>query len=101
VTGLVRRGARPGQLAALDAAVQADVAAGVSAARALDGRARELAGGGRLTDGPLVPPLSTAPGAAAEFTNVTPANNGDVRPATPTTVGGGAPTPRPLPPRRP
>jgi hypothetical protein len=70
VTSLVRRGARPGQLAALDAAVQADVAAGVPAALALDGRTRELADGGRLSDGPLVAPLSTAPGRGLGVTDV-------------------------------
>jgi hypothetical protein len=61
VTSLVRGGARASQLAALDAAVQADVAAGIPAGQALDGRARELADAGRLSPGPLVAPLSPAP----------------------------------------
>jgi hypothetical protein len=103
VTTLVRRGARSAQLVALDAAVQADVAAGWTAATALDGRARELADGGRLSAGPLVPPLSTAPGAgvADVLQGVdAPSLGGPTR----TNTNGGstpAPTPPRLPPRRP
>jgi hypothetical protein len=104
VTTLVRRGARPGQLAALDAAVQADVAAGVTPARALDGRTRELADGGRLTDGPLVAPLSTAPGGAVgdvvENRGGRPGLDRPVPTGTTEPTSTTPPTPRP-PPRRP
>jgi hypothetical protein len=107
VTTLVRRGVRPGQLAGLDAAVQADVAAGVPAARALDARARGLAEAGWLAEGPLVAPLSPAPaavGAAGDLPASTPGRPGTPVTPPPTTTGGPTSTPTPpprLPPRRP
>jgi hypothetical protein len=103
VTALVRRGARPGQLAALDAAVQADVATGVPAALALDGRARELADVGRVTDGPLVAPLSPAPGGFGAAAEDLRGGFGPSAPGKPTNTNTGGTTPPPVrqPPRRP
>lgn len=51
VTALLRRGARPQQLVALDSAVRTDVASGVPAAAALEARARTLTGGLLLAPG--------------------------------------------------
>lgn len=103
VTALVRRGARPGQLAALDAAVQADVAAGVPAALALDGRARALADAGRVADGPLVAPLSPAPGGVGTGVADVRGGFGPSAPGKPTstTNGGTSQPPVRQPPRRP
>jgi hypothetical protein len=101
VTALVRRGARPGQLAALDAAVQADVAAGVPAGRALDARARELAGGGRLTAGPLVPPLSPDPRLGVTTTDALAGERPGGIPKPAGASGGETPPPPRQPPRRP
>jgi len=101
VTGLVRRGARPAQLAALDAALQSDVAAGIPAAVALEGRVRELADGGRLSDGPLVAPLSPAPAGVGAFGDVVDVrSNGGMSapaaaPTTTNTQAGGTPPRRP------
>ncbi len=79
VAGLLRRGARPAQLVALDSAVRADVAAGVPAAASVESRARTLAGG------LLLPPLGV------------PGVGGASSPTTMGTNSGGPPTP----PRRP
>lgn len=101
VTGLVRRGARPAQLVALDAALQSDVAAGMPAALALEGRMRELADGGRLSGGPLVAPLSPAPGGGGAFGDATSVDalgstGGRAAPVSTNTQSGGAtPPPRP------
>lgn len=67
VTTLLRRGARPAQLVALDDAVRVDVAAGVPAAAALDARARTLAGG-------LLLPPAGVPGTGAEMPTTTGTN---------------------------
>ncbi len=105
VTTLVRRGAHPGQLAALDAAVQADVSAGASPVAALEARTRELADGGRPSAGPIVAPLSSAPGGVPGGVPGIDVRPGDALSGggTPTNVNtsGGAPTTRRLPPRRP
>ena len=75
VTSLLRSGARPAQLVALDSVVRADVAAGVPAATAVEARARTIAGG-------LLLPPGAMPGGAAGGGGITaaPATPGNTPP---------------------